>query len=51
MGTYHRVTNHRPDTPSVNATAQSGAWEARQAIPECISPDKLSQSVMQKCTK
>ena len=29
-----RVTNHRPDRPSQNATAQSEAWEARQAIPE-----------------
>ena len=45
MGTYLRVTNHRPDRLSQNATAQSGAWEARlsyprmhkarQAIPEC----------------
>ena len=46
MGIYHRVTNHRPNRPSQNATAQSGVWEARQAsyprmhksrqtIPEC----------------
>ena len=33
MGTYHRVTNHRPDRPSQNETAQSGAWEARQSYP------------------
>ena len=35
MGIYHRVTNHKPDRPAQNATAQSGAWEARQAMPEC----------------
>ena len=33
MGTYHRVTNHKPDRSSQNATAQSGAWEARQSYP------------------
>ena len=38
MGTYHKVTNHRPDRPSKNATAQSVAWEARQAIPEMHKP-------------
>ena len=32
------VTNHRPDRPSQMATAQSEAWEARQAIPECTKP-------------
>ena len=32
------------------AAAQSGAWEARQAIPECTSPDRLSQSAVQICT-
>ena len=30
MGTNHRSTNHKPDRPSQNSTAQSGAWEARQ---------------------
>ena len=49
-GIYLRVTNHRPDMPSQNATAQSGAWEARQSIPEYTIPDRLSQSAMQKCT-
>ena len=50
MGIHHSVTSHRPDRPSQNATAQSGAWKARQAIPECTSPDRLSQSAMQICT-
>ena len=44
VDTNHRLTNHRPERPSQNATAQSGAWEARQGIPECTSPDRLSQS-------
>ena len=51
VGTNHRLTNHRPDRPSQNATAQSGAWEARHAIPECISPDRLSQGALQKGTE
>ena len=34
MGTYHRVTNHRPGRPPLNATAQSGAGK----------PDKLSKN-------
>ena len=51
VGTYHRLTNLRPDRPSQNATAQSGAWEARHAIQECISPDRLSQDALQICTK
>ena len=38
MGTYHRVTNHRSDRPSLNATAQSGAWEARQSYPRIHKP-------------
>ena len=33
MGSYHSITNHKPDRPSQNATAQSGAWEARQSYP------------------
>ena len=46
MGTYHRVTNHRPDRLSKNATTLSGAWEARQAIPECTSSDRLPKSTV-----
>ena len=41
----------QPDRPSQNATAQSVAWEARQAIPEGISLDRLSQSALQECTR
>ena len=33
-------------THSQNAIAQSGAWEARHAILECITPDRLSQSAL-----
>ena len=51
VGTNHRLTNHRSDRPSQNETAQSWAWEARHVIPECISPDRLSQDVLQICTK
>ena len=51
VGTNHRLTNHRPDRPSQNAAAQPGAWEAKQAIPECISPDWLSQGSLQKGTE
>ena len=51
VGTNHRPTNHRPDRPSQNATAQSGAWEARQAIPEGMGLDRLSQSAWWECTR
>ena len=51
MSTNHRSTNHRPDRPSQNVPDQSGASEARQAIPECISQDRLSQSALQKDTR
>ena len=37
--------------PSQIANAQSGAWEARYFIPECISPDRLSQSALQIYTE
>ena len=47
----HRLTNHRPERLSQNATALSGAWEGRHAIPECINPDRLSQDALQICTE
>ena len=40
MDTQQKVTNHRPDRLSQSATAQSGVWEARQAIPECTSAEQ-----------
>ena len=46
----HRLTNLRPDRPSQNAAAQSWAWKATHAIPECIGPDRLSKNALQKCT-
>ena len=51
VDTNHRLTTHRPDRSSKNATAQSGAWEARHAIPECISLDRLSQGALQNGTE
>ena len=51
VGTNHRLTNHMSDRHSQNATAQSGAWEVRHAIPEYLSPDRLSQSALQNCTE
>ena len=51
VDTNHRLTNHRPDRPSQNATVQSGAWEARHTIPECINPNRLSQGALQKGTE
>ena len=51
VSTNHRLDNHRPDTPFQNSTAQSRAWKARQAIPEGISLDRLSQSASEECTR
>ena len=48
VGTNHKSTNHRPDRPSQNATVQSGAWEAKCTIQECINPDRLSQCALKK---
>ena len=47
------VTNYRPDRPYQNATAQSEAWEARQAIPECTKPGQAIPecSVNMHCIK
>ena len=46
IDTSQRVANHKLDKLPQSVPAQSEAQEARQAMPGCTRPDKLSQGSM-----